>query len=285
MTFSGSVCLLVAGAALASLLGGCAVPPGAAASSAPSSGAASCASDGQGAWQPPGAAELDAIKKALKTEEPTPESGHYLSYSSRFVGVLSPEEQAKLPWLGEPLLPAGGACSGFISWRGYLAVHPACQVAQTELVYEYTPETAILGPQYPHGQYAVYSLLTQTAQGWQAVDSHRVYLAEPPGAPPEPLQQQLDLTRSQWVMLQHQVRSLVSGGIARSFSGVQEFSPQELGRYLCARASDWNAAGVLSGSPSDGLVGVILQADFSAENGSWVGADLLPEWARQEGAE
>lgn len=101
------------------------------------------------------------------------------------------------------------------------------------------------------------------------------YLGEAAAPEPEPIQQELELTRAQWVMLQHQARSLAASGILRGFESLDELTPEELGHYLWARQGDWGGAG-----PE-----IILQADFSSENGVWGGRGCLSAWAREEGAE
>lgn len=275
MQYHRFVCLLLAGAALAALLGGCA-------GGGPDVSASSLSSPFAGQTTP-GGEELAAIEEAVRASATAADSGRYLSYSFEFLGVLTPEERAGLAWLDEIYFMPGSDAPDPVSWREHLAAHPGSQVARAELAFEYTPETKILGPQNPDGQYSNCYLVTQTPQGWQITDVYTEFLAAPPAAGADPLQQELGLTRAQWLTLQHQTRSLVSGGIARSFSDWEQLTPEELGHYLYARAADWGGADRLGNSPCYGLESTILQADFSAENGVW--GSFLGEWARQEGAE
>lgn len=267
---------------LALFLGGCAAGQAPAASAPPALSPAPASSGGESAWQAPTGQELSALEQAVMGAL-SGGGGRTLFYSSAFGGVLPPSEWSVLDQLQvPPFFPEPGA--ELVGWAQYLSEHPGSQVAWCTEEFLYTPETAILGPQNSDGSYRIYSLAEKTAAGYEILSVHPVYLSAA-SMPPDPARQELELTPAQWAMVQHQARSLAASGIVQGFSGLSDLSPSQVSNYLWARAGDWGGADALEGYPANSLAAIVLQADFSAENGTWVSADALPEWARAEGAQ
>ena len=228
------------------------------------------------------AAITDVLETRFRVDWDRP--GRYLTARLDSVQVIPPKEWAGLqipltdntPWLDGR------------SWMDCITDPGGCLLmAQTTT--EYTPETLISGPQYSDGvtthmYLAVYGAnmedfeivkgaegfeSVEGAEGWIIADQWGYYTSsELPEPSPDPAQEELDLTRAQWLMLQHQTRALALSGIFRDLDDpLQELTPAECAWYLYARSESW--FGLTDEGRTQTPSSIIFQADFTAENGVW----------------
>ena len=190
------------------------------------------------------AALTDAIEEQFRGDWERP--GYYLSARLDSVRVIPPKEWEDLQL---PLTSGNTQLEGK-SWMDCIADPGGCLLmAQTTT--EYAPETIIAGPQYSDGVMTHVYLAVNGEEGWTIADDWRYYQgSEPPEPSPDPAQEELGLTRNQWVMLQHQTRALALSGIFRDLDDpLTELTAEEWANYLYAR--------------SEAPAGTIFRADFT----------------------
>lgn len=210
------------------------------------------------------AALTNAIEEQFRGDWDQP--GRYLSARLDSVRVIPPEEWEDLQL---PLTGGNTQLEGK-SWMDCIADPGGCLLmAQTTT--EYAPETILAGPQYSDGVMTHVYLALNGADGWAIADRWLYYQgSEPPEPSPDPVQEALGLTRSQWIMLQNQTRALALSGIFRDLNApLQELTADECARYLYARSESW--FGLTGEGRTEMPSGSIFQADFAAENSSWAG--------------
>ena len=208
------------------------------------------------------AALTDAIEEQFRGDWERP--GYYLSARLDSVRVIPPKEWEDLQL---PLTSGNTQLEGK-SWMDCIADPGGCLLmAQTTT--EYAPETIIAGPQYSDGVMTHVYLAVNGEEGWTIADDWRYYQgSEPPEPSPDPAQEELGLTRNQWVMLQHQTRALALSGIFRDLDDpLTELTAAECACYLYARSESW--FGLTDEGRTEMPSGSIFQADFAAENSSW----------------
>lgn len=208
------------------------------------------------------AALTDAIEEQFRGDWERP--GYYLSARLDSVRVIPPKEWEDLQL---PLTSGNTQLEGK-SWMDCIADPGGCLLmAQTTT--EYAPETIIAGPQYSDGVMTHVYLAVNGEEGWTIADDWRYYQgSEPPEPSPDPAQEELGLTRSQWIMLQNQTRALALSGIFRDLDDpLTELSAAECAWYLYARSESW--FGLTDEGRTEMPSGSIFQADFAAENSSW----------------
>ena len=148
------------------------------------------------------------------------------------------------------------------SWMDCIADPGGCLLmAQTTT--EYAPETIIAGPQYSDGVMTHVYLAVNSEEGWTIADDWRYYQgSEPPEPSPDPAQEELGLTRSQWIMLQNQTRALALSGIFRDLDDpLTELTAEEWANYLYARSESW--FGLAEDGSTEAPAGTIFRADFT----------------------
>ena len=210
------------------------------------------------------AALTDAIEEQFRGDWDRP--GRYLSARLDSARVIPPEEWADLQL---PLTSGNTRLEGK-SWMDCIANPGGCLLmAQTTT--EYTPETILAGPQYSDGVMTHVYLAVNGETGWTIADRWLYYQgSELPEPGPDPAQEELGLTRSQWIMLQHQTRALVLAGLFRDLNDpLNELTSDECARYLYARSESW--FGLTDEDRTEMPSGIIFQADFAEENSSWAG--------------
>lgn len=210
--------------------------------------------------------ELAAITDVLETRfrADWDRPGYYLSARLDSVRVIPPKEWAGLqipltdntPWLDGR------------SWMDCITDPGGC-LLMVRTTTEYTPETMIGAPQYSDGVADHVYLALKEETGWTIADQWGYYTSsELPEPSPDPIQEELDLTRAQWLMLQHQTRALALSGIFRDLDDpLQELTPAECAWYLYARSESW--FGLTDEGRTQTPSSIIFQADFAAENGVW----------------
>ena len=190
--------------------------------------------------------------------------GRYLSGRLDNVRVIPPEEWADL---NLPLTD-GNSTLGGKSWMNCIAEPGGC-ILMAQTTAEYFPETILCGPQYSDGVSTHVYLALKEEDGWTLPSKWPYYQSsELPEPSPDPVQEQLDLTRDQWLMLQHQMRALALSGIFRDLGDpLADLTAAECAWYLYARADDWG--GLTDEGRTVASSSTIFQADFAAENASW----------------
>lgn len=202
------------------------------------------------------AALTDAIEEQFRGDWERP--GYYLSARLDSVRVIPPKEWEDLQL---PLTSGNTQLEGK-SWMDCIADPGGCLLmAQTTT--EYAPETIIAGPQYSDGVMTHVYLAVNGEEGWTIADDWRYYQgSEPPEPSPDPAQEELGLTRNQWVMLQHQTRALALSGIFRDLDDpLKELSAEEWANYLYARSESW--FGLSEDGSTEAPAGTIFRADFT----------------------
>ena len=212
--------------------------------------------------------DLTAITDVLETRfrEDWDRPGRYLTARLDSVRVIPPKEWADLqipltdntPWLD------GRSCLDCIT-------DPGGCLLMVRTTTEYTPEAILCGPQYSDGTADYVYLALKEDAGWTIADGWRYYMGGEPVTPSTaPMQQELELTIQQWLMLQNQTRALALSGIFRDLDDpLQELTPAECAWYLYARAESW--FGLTDEGRTETPSGIIFQADFARENASWAG--------------
>lgn len=256
----------LAALALGLLLAGCAgrqTPPGQGASgpaSAPPAAAVSGSEPAEAASRAPGEAELDETLREWYDAD----SGRYSDFEVQSAAVVERES-----WDGCPLidqaLDAGGR-----TWRNYLAADEGRRLFTAEILAQYTPETAICGPQYSDGIWTVWGVL-EPQGSVEAVEYCTVTHITEREDPAGPRARELELTADQWAMAQRQLRALAACGVWRDYTSPADWSAEELARWLAIRIRDWPFTSRDSLEEWD--IVLLLQADFSPENGAWGGID------------
>lgn len=210
------------------------------------------------------AALTDAIEAVFRADWDRP--GRYLTARLDSVRVIPPEEWADL----ELPLTSGNTYLEGKSWMDCITDPGGCLLmAQTTT--EYAPETIINGPQYSDGVMTHVYLAVNGEEGWTIADGWRYYKgSEPPEPSPDPAQEQLGLTRTQWLMLQNQTRALALSGLFRDLDDpLKELTAEECARYLYARSETWG--GLSEEDRTQTPSGILFQADFARENSTWAG--------------
>ena len=228
------------------------------------------------------AALTDAIEAGFRAEWDQP--GRYLTAQLDSVRLVPQEEWTDY----EVILTVRKFWLMGKSWMDCIADPGGCLLmAQTTT--EYTPETLISGPQYSDGvtthmYLAVYGAnmedfeivkglegfeSVEGAEGWIIADQWGYYTSsELPEPSPDPAQEELGLTRAQWITLQHQTRALALSGIFRDLENpLEELTPAECAWYLYARSESW--FGLTGEGRTETSSSIIFQADFAEENASW----------------
>lgn len=202
------------------------------------------------------AALTDAIEEQFRGDWERP--GYYLSARLDSVRVIPPKEWEDLQL---PLTSGNTQLEGK-SWMDCIADPGGCLLmAQTTT--EYAPETILGGPQYSDGVMTHVYLAVNGEEGWTIADDWRYYQgSEPPEPSPDPAQEELGLTRSQWIMLQNQTRALALSGIFRDLDDpLTELSAEEWANYLYARSESW--FGLSEDGSTEAPAGIIFRADFT----------------------
>ncbi len=204
--------------------------------------------------------ELAAITDVLETRfrADWDRPGRYLTARLDSVRVIPPEEWADLqipltdntPWLD------GRSCLDCIT-------DPGGCLLMVRTTTEYTPEAILCGPQYSDGTADYVYLALKEEAGWTIADGWRYYMGGEPVTPStDPMQQELGLTRNQWVMLQHQTRALALSGIFRDLDDpLTELTAEEWANYLYARSESW--FGLAEDGSTEAPAGTIFRADFT----------------------
>ena len=204
--------------------------------------------------------ELAAITDVLETRfrADWDRPGYYLSARLDSVRVIPPKEWADLqipltdntPWLD------GRSCLDCIT-------DPGGCLLMVRTTTEYTPEAILCGPQYSDGTADYVYLALKEEAGWTIADGWRYYMGGEPVTPStDPMQQELGLTRNQWVMLQHQTRALALSGIFRDLDDpLTELTAEEWANYLYARSESW--FGLAEDGSTEAPAGTIFRADFT----------------------
>ena len=210
--------------------------------------------------------DLTAITDVLETRfrADWDRPGRYLTARLDSVRVIPPKEWADLqipltdntPWLD------GRSCLDCIT-------DPGGCLLMVRTTTEYTPEAILCGPQYSDGTADYVYLALKEDAGWTIADGWRYYMGGEPVTPStDPMQQELELTIQQWLMLQHQTRALALSGIFRDLDDpLKELSAAECAWYLYARSESW--FGLTDEGRTEMPSSSIFQADFAGENSSW----------------
>ena len=204
--------------------------------------------------------ELTAITDVLETRfrADWDRPGRYLTARLDSVRVIPPEEWADL----ELPLTSGNTRLGGKSWMDCITDPGGCLLmAQTTT--EYTPEALVGVPQYSDGVMTHVYLAVNGDEGWTIADQWAYYKgSELPEPSPDPAQEELGLTRNQWVMLQHQTRALALSGIFRDLDDpLTELTAEEWANYLYARSESW--FGLAEDGSTEAPAGTIFRADFT----------------------
>lgn len=208
------------------------------------------------------AALTDAIEAQFQAEWDQP--GRYLTAQLDSVRLVPQEEWTDY----EVILTVRKFWLMGKSWMDCIADPGGCLLmAQTTT--EYTPEAILCGPQYSDGVMTHVYLAVNGEEGWTIADQWGYYKgSELPEPSPDPAQEELGLTRNQWVMLQHQTRALALSGIFRDLDDpLTELTAEEWANYLYARSESW--FGLTEEGRTETSSSIIFQADFTAENGVW----------------
>ena len=198
----------------------------------------------------------DAIEEQFRGDWERP--GYYLSARLDSVRVIPPEEWADL----ELPLTSGNTQLEGKSWMDCITAPGGCLLmAQTTT--EYTPEALVRVPQYSDGVMTHVYLAVNGEEGWIIADQWGYYQgSELPEPSPDPAQEELGLTRNQWVMLQHQTRALALSGIFRDLDDpLTELTAEEWANYLYARSESW--FGLAEDGSTEAPAGTIFRADFT----------------------
>ena len=198
----------------------------------------------------------DAIEEQFRGDWERP--GRYLSARLDSVRVIPPEEWEDLQL---PLTSGNTKLEGK-SWMDCIAAPGGCLLmAQTTT--EYTPEALVGVPQYSDGVMTHVYLAVNGEKGWTIADQWGYYQgSELPEPSPDPAQEELGLTRNQWVMLQHQTRALALSGIFRDLDDpLTELTAEEWANYLYARSESW--FGLAEDGSTEAPAGTIFRADFT----------------------
>lgn len=204
--------------------------------------------------------ELAAITDVLETRfrGDWNRPGYYLSARLDSVRVIPPEEWADL----QLPLTSGNTQLGGKSWMDCIADPGGCLLmAQTTT--EYTPEALVGVPQYSDGVMTHVYLAVNGEEGWTIADGWRYYMGGEPVTPStDPMQQELELTIQQWLMLQNQTRALALSGIFRDLDDpLTELTAEEWANYLYARSESW--FGLAEDGSTEAPAGTIFRADFT----------------------
>ena len=202
------------------------------------------------------AALTDAIEAGFRADWDRP--GRYLTARLDSVRVIPPEEWADL----ELPLTSGNTRLGGKSWMDCITDPGGCLLmAQTTT--EYTPEALVGVPQYSDGVMTHVYLAVNGEDGWTIADQWGYYKgSELPEPSPDPAQEELGLTRNQWVMLQHQTRALALSGIFRDLDDpLTELTAEEWANYLYARSESW--FGLAEDGSTEAPADTIFRADFT----------------------
>lgn len=208
------------------------------------------------------AALTDAIEAGFRADWDRP--GRYLTARLDSVRVIPPKEWEDLEL---PLADGNTHLEGE-SWMDCIADPGGCLLmAQTTT--EYTPEALVGVPQYSDGVMTHVYLAVNGDEGWTIADQWGNYKgSELPEPSPDPAQEELGLTRNQWVMLQHQTRALALSGIFRDLNApLNDLTAEEWANYLYARSESWS--GLTGEGRTETSSSIIFQADFAEENASW----------------
>ena len=231
------------------------------------------------------------------------------SVSSANIPSQTPANQEQLDALEDALVPMEERCSSFeilemeilsesawetapmldqaidtnqITWREYLKASPSRSLFSARIDTTYTTETKILGPQSPDGEWSVWGVMEE--KGDSLLVEHTLLVACEESSTPsatDPQAAEMDLTTDQWEIMQRQLRALITCGIWKDYSTPADWNDTETANWLALRLKDWpnfDANPIPLSSCS-----VVLQADFSAENGTWGNnPTLLPESLRME---
>lgn len=127
----------------------------------------------------------------------------------------------------------------------------------------YQPETYYLGPQYGDGACYLYLVVgreeaepVEVLSGWYSQETQ-------PQHPSDPGAQELGLNWYQYTILTHQCRALAVAGLEQ-FSSPEDWSAQELARYLVARGQDFGREPEeWPSGENDSMAGHILAIDFT----------------------
>ena len=208
------------------------------------------------------AAITDVLETRFRVDWDRP--GRYLTARLDSVQVIPPKEWAGLDL---PLATATDWLDGR-SWMDCITDPGGC-LLMVRTTTEYTPETMIGAPQYSDGVADHVYLALKEETGWTIADQWGYYTSsELPEPSPDPIQEELDLTRAQWLMLQHQTRALALSGIFRNLEDpLTELTPAECAWYLYARSESW--FGLTEEGRTETSSSIIFQADFAEENASW----------------
>ena len=202
------------------------------------------------------AAITDVLETRFRVDWDRP--GRYLTARLDSVQVIPPKEWAGLhipltdntPWLDGR------------SWMDCITDPGGC-LLMVRTTTEYTPETMIGAPQYSDGVADHVYLALKEETGWTIADQWGYYTSsELPEPSPDPAQEELGLTRNQWVMLQHQTRALALSGIFRDLDDpLTELTAEEWANYLYARSESW--FGLAEDGSTEAPAGTIFRADFT----------------------
>ena len=202
------------------------------------------------------AALTDAIEAGFRADWDRP--GRYLTARLDSVRVIPPEEWEDLEL---PLADGNTHLEGK-SWMDCIADPGGCLLmAQTTT--EYTPEALVGVPQYSDGVMTHVYLAVNGDEGWTIADQWGNYKgSELPEPSPDPAQEELGLTRNQWLMLQNQTRALALSGIFRDLNvPLNDLTSEEWANYLYARSESWS--GLTGEGRTETPVGSIFRADFT----------------------
>lgn len=204
--------------------------------------------------------ELAAITDVLETRfrADWDRPGRYLTARLDSVQVIPPKEWADLqipltdntPWLD------GRSCLDCIT-------DPGGCLLMVRTTTEYTPEAILCGPQYSDGTADYVYLALKEEAGWTIADGWRYYMGGEPVTPStDPMQQELELTIQQWLMLQNQTRALALSGIFRDLDDpLTELTAEEWANYLYARSESW--FGLAEDGSTEAPADTIFRADFT----------------------
>ena len=204
--------------------------------------------------------ELAAITDVLETRfrADWDRPGRYLTARLDSVQVIPPKEWADLqipltdntPWLD------GRSCLDCIT-------DPGGCLLMVRTTTEYTPEAILCGPQYSDGTADYVYLALKEEAGWTIADGWRYYMGGEPVTPStDPMQQELELTIQQWLMLQNQTRALALSGIFRDLNApLNDLTAEEWANYLYARSESWS--GLTGEGRTETPAGSIFRADFT----------------------
>ena len=216
----------------------------------------------------PSQEELDALTEEIEAQLSADweRPGRYVFARLDSVQVLPQEEWKNLR---VPLTDGVDWLEGR-SWMDCL-IQPGGCILTAQTTTEYFPETILAGPQSSDGVHGNLYLALKENGRWVIADRWLCYQeSELPEPSPDPVQEQLGLTRHQWLMLQHQIRALGLSGIFRDISDpLAELTADESAHYLYARAGDWG--GLTKEGRTEASSSMIFQTDFTSQNSPWAG--------------